>query len=50
MTVFAYNNSVHVNTGKISHELLKDYITNFVNAFKNKVLKRKTFLIIKRIN
>ena len=50
MTVFAYNNNVHVNTEKTSSKLLKDYAASFVNVFKNKTLKRKTFLIIKRAN
>ena len=50
MTVFAYNNNVHVNIEKILHELLKNYAASFVNVFKNKTLKKKTFLIIKRAN
>ena len=49
MTVFVYNNNVHANIKKTSHELLKNYATSFVNTFKNETLK-KTFLITKRVN
>jgi ribosomal protein S17E len=45
--MFAYNNSVHTNIKKTSYELLKKYIVSFAETFENKVLKRKTFLIIK---
>ncbi len=47
MMMFAYNNSVHTNIKKTSYELLKKYIVSFAETFENKVLKRKTFLIIK---
>jgi len=47
MMMFAYNNSVHANIKKTSYELLKKYIVSFAETFENKVLKRKTFLIIK---
>ncbi len=47
MITFAYNNSVHVSIEKTSYELLKKYIASFAKTFKNKVLKRKTFLTMK---
>jgi len=47
MTAFAYNNSIHANIKKTSHELLKKYIASFAKTSENKVLKRETFLIIK---
>ena len=50
MIIFAYNNNVHVNIRKTLYKLLKDHVTSFVNVFKNKTLKKKTFLIIKRVN
>ncbi len=45
--MFAYNNSVHASIEKTSHELLKKYIASFAEISENKVLKRKTFLIMK---
>ena len=45
--MFAYNNSVHVNIKKTSHELLKKYTASFAEISENKVLKRKIFLIMK---
>ncbi len=47
MMMFAYNNSVHASIEKTSHELLKKYIASFAETSENKVLKRKTFLIMK---
>ncbi len=47
MIMFAYNNSVHASIEKTSHELLKKYIASFAEISENKVLKRKTFLIMK---
>ncbi len=47
MMMFAYNNSVHANIKKTSHELLKKYSASFAKTFENKVLKRKTLLITK---
>jgi len=47
MMMFAYNNNVHANIEKTSHELLKKYTASFTETFKNKVLKKKTFLIMK---
>ena len=43
MTAFAYNINVYVNTKKISYKLLKNYVTSFVNVFKNKILKKNIF-------
>ena len=45
MTAFAYNNNVHANTNKTSHELLKNYIANIINEFEKKLLKKETSLI-----
>jgi len=47
MTTFAYNNSIHANIKKTSHELLKKYIASFAKTSENKVLKKKTFLTMK---
>jgi len=47
MMTFAYNNSVHANIKKTSHELLKKYIVSFAETSKNKTLKRKIFLTMK---
>ncbi len=46
--MFAYNNNVHVNIKKTSHEFLKRYIVSFAKTSENKALKRKTFLITKQ--
>ncbi len=48
MMTFAYNNSVHANIKKTSHEFLKKYIVSFTETSENKVLKRKTLLTTKR--
>ena len=48
MTTFAYNNNVHLNIDRAFNELFKNYVANFANEFKNKFIKKKTFLIIKR--
>ncbi len=48
MMMFAYNNNVHVNIKKTSHEFLKRYIVSFAKTSENKALKRKTFLITKQ--
>ena len=49
MIAFAYNNNMHINTNKISQNLLIKYIINLNNAFENKFFKKKTSLIIKRV-
>ena len=48
MTTFAYNNSVYLNIDRAFNELFKTYVTDFANEFKNKLIKRKMFLIIER--
>ena len=48
MTAFAYNNSVHSNIDRAFNKLFKSYVADFANGFKNKLIKKKTFLIIKR--
>jgi len=48
MMMFAYNNNVHANIKKTSHELLKKYIVSFAETSENKALKRKTFLTMKQ--
>ena len=47
MMMFAYNNSVHANIKKTSHELFKKYTASFAETSENKALKKKTFLIMK---
>ncbi len=47
MTTFAYNNSVHANIEKTSHELLKRYTASFAETSENRTLKRETFLTTK---
>ncbi len=47
MMMFVYNNSIHANIKKTSHELLKKYITSFAETSENKVLKKETFLTMK---
>jgi len=47
MMMFAYNNSIHANIKKTSHELLKKYIASFAKTSENKALKKKTFLTTK---
>jgi len=47
MMMFAYNNSIHINIKKTSHEFLKKYIVSFAKTFENRALKKETFLIIK---
>ena len=49
MITFAYNNNVHLNIDRAFNEFFKNYVANFVNEFESKFIKRKTFLIIKRI-
>ena len=44
MTAFAYNNSIHASIKKTLHKLLKRYIASFAKTFKNKALKKETFL------
>ena len=46
--MFAYNNSIHINIKKTSHEFLKKYNVSFTETSENKVLKRKTLLTTKR--
>ena len=48
MTAFAYNNNVHLNINCLFYELFKNYVANFANESENKLIKKKTFLIIKR--
>ena len=48
MTAFAYNNNVHLNNNRAFNEFLKNYVADFANKFKNKFIKKKTFLIIER--
>ena len=38
MTAFAYNNSVHLNIDCALNELLKNYVANFANESKNKLI------------
>ncbi len=47
MMTFAYNNNVHANIKKTSHELLKKYIASFAETSENRTLKKKTFLTMK---
>ncbi len=47
MMMFAYNNSIHANIKKTSHELLKRYTASFAKTSENRILKRKTFLTMK---
>ncbi len=47
MMTFAYNNSIHANIKKTSHELLKRYTASFAKTSENRILKRKTFLTMK---
>ncbi len=47
MMTFAYNNSVHTNIEKTSHEFLKRYITSFAETSENRALKRETLLTMK---
>ena len=49
MTTFAYNNNVHLNIDRAFNEFFKNYIANFANKSENKHIKKKTFLIIKKI-
>ena len=48
MTVFAYNNNRHKNTKVVFNKILKRYLLNLENVFKNKILKEKTSFAIKR--
>ena len=48
MTAFAYNNNVHLNIDRALNELFKNYVADFANEFKDRFIKEKTFLIIKR--
>jgi len=47
MMTFTYNNNVHANIEKTSHEFLKRYTASFAKTSENKVLKKKTFLTMK---
>ena len=38
---------MHANTNKTPQNLLMRYITNLDNAFKDRILKKKTSFIIK---
>ena len=48
MILFAYNNSKHESTQIAFNEILKKYLLNLENAFKNKMLKEKTSFAIER--
>ena len=48
MTTFAYNNNVHLNIKRAFNELFKNYVADFANEFKNRFIKKKTFLITER--
>ena len=48
MIAFAYNNNVHLNIDRAFNEFFKDYVADFANEFKSKLIKKKTFLIIER--
>ena len=48
MITFAYNNNVHLNIDRAFNKLFKNYVINFANEFKNKLIKKKTFLIIEK--
>ena len=48
MAAFAYNNNVHSSIDRAFNEFFKSYVANFANEPKNKLIKRKTFLIIER--
>ena len=49
MIAFAYNNNVHLNINRTFNELFKSYVADFANESKNKFIKKKIFLIIKKI-
>ena len=49
MITFVYINNVHANTNKISQSLLIKYIINLNNIPENRILKKKTSFIIKRV-
>ena len=46
--MFAYNNNVHLNINRAFNKFLKNYVTNFANESENKLIKKKTFLIIEK--
>ena len=48
MTAFAYNNNVHSSINRAFNEFFKNYVANFANEFKSRLIKKKTFLIIER--
>jgi len=45
---FVYNNSIYLSINKASYKLLTNYVVNFANAFVNRLLTRKTFLVTKQ--
>ena len=47
MTTFAYNNNVHSNIDRIFNELFKNYVADFANAFENRFIKKRHFLLLK---
>ena len=47
---FVYNNNMHFAINKTLNELLNKYVAIFDIKLKNKFLKKKTFLTIKRAN
>ena len=49
MTVFVYNNNVHLNIDRAFNKFFKNYVVNFANEFEDRFIKKKTFLIIERI-
>ena len=50
MTAFAYNNSVHLNIDYVFNEFFKNYVADFANEFKNKLIKKKYFWLLKKQN
>ena len=47
MMTFTYNNNVHANIEKTSHEFLKKYIASFAKTSENRTLKKETLLTMK---
>ena len=47
MIIHIYNNSVYLSTKKCLHKLFKSYKTDFICNFKNRILKKETYFIIK---
>ena len=47
MTTFAYNNNVHLNIDRAFNEFFKNYVADFANEFKNKLIKKEHFWLLK---